>query len=48
MLRSINDLRGLIIRATDGKIGSVDAFLFDDVRWSIRYAERESYDAQYQ
>jgi len=37
MLRSTNDLRGLIIRATDGEIGSVDTFFFDDVRWSIRY-----------
>jgi len=37
MLRSINDLRGLTIRATDGEIGSVDQFFFDDERWSIRY-----------
>ncbi|MBX0328866.1 PRC-barrel domain-containing protein [Oscillochloris sp. ZM17-4] len=37
MLRSINDLRGLIIQATDGDIGHVDAFFFDDVAWSIRY-----------
>jgi len=37
MLRSTNDLRGLIIRATDGEIGSVDTFFFDDASWSIRY-----------
>ncbi|NTW03933.1 MAG: PRC-barrel domain containing protein [Oscillochloris sp.] len=37
MLRSTNDLRGFIIRATDGEIGSVDTFFFDDVHWSIRY-----------
>lgn len=30
MLRSVKDLRGLNIRATDGEIGHVDAFLFDD------------------
>jgi len=37
MLRSINELRGLTIRATDDAIGSVDEFFFDDARWSIRY-----------
>ena len=37
MLHSIRDLHGLTIRATDGEIGSVDAFFFDDARWSIRY-----------
>lgn len=37
MLRSINDLRGLSLRATDGEIGHVDEFFFDDADWSIRY-----------
>jgi sporulation protein YlmC with PRC-barrel domain len=37
MLRSINDLQGREIRATDGEIGSVDQFLFDDETWTIRY-----------
>lgn len=37
MLRSGNDLRGLKIRATDGDIGKVDQFLFDDEHWTIRY-----------
>jgi uncharacterized protein YrrD len=37
MLRSINDLRGLTIRATDDEIGSVDEFFFDDQQWSVRY-----------
>ncbi len=37
MLRSGSDLRGLTIRATDGDIGKVDEFLFDDVSWTIRY-----------
>jgi hypothetical protein len=36
-LRSIEDMRGFAIRATDGEIGSVDDFLFDDERWAIRY-----------
>jgi hypothetical protein len=37
MLRSVNELRGLTIHATDNLIGSVDEFYFDDQRWSIRY-----------
>jgi uncharacterized protein YrrD len=37
MLRSGNDLKGLTIRATDGEIGTVDEFLFDDERWAVRY-----------
>ncbi len=37
MLRSINDLQGREIRATDGEIGSVDQFFFDDETWTIRY-----------
>lgn len=37
MLRSVNDLQGREIRATDGHIGSVAEFLFDDENWTIRY-----------
>jgi len=37
MLRSTNDLRGYTLRATDGEIGTVDDFLFDDEQWTIRY-----------
>lgn len=37
MLRSGDDIKGLAIRATDGEIGKVDQFLFDDERWTIRY-----------
>jgi hypothetical protein len=37
MLRSVNDLKGLNLRATDGEIGSVDQFYFDDETWTIRY-----------
>ena len=37
MLRSLNDLRGYAIHATDGDIGHIDQFYFDDERWVIRY-----------
>ncbi len=37
MLRSVSDLHGREIRATDGEIGSVDRFLFDDETWTVRY-----------
>ena len=37
MLRSVNDLKGLKLRATDGEIGNVDQFYFDDETWTIRY-----------
>jgi len=37
MLRNAKDLHGFTIRATDGDIGTVDAFYFDDESWAIRY-----------
>jgi hypothetical protein len=37
MLRNVKDLRGYVIRATDGLIGKVDDFYFDDEDWGIRY-----------
>ena len=37
MLRSTNDLKGFTIGATDGDIGSVQTFYFDDQHWTIRY-----------
>jgi sporulation protein YlmC with PRC-barrel domain len=37
VLRSVEDLRGYSIQATDGEIGRVDQFLFDDQTWTIRY-----------
>ncbi|MEP7347237.1 MAG: PRC-barrel domain-containing protein [Gemmatimonadaceae bacterium] len=37
MLRSMNDLEGYAIRATDGDIGRVTDFYFDDAAWVIRY-----------
>lgn len=37
MLRSVNDLKGFEIVATDGEIGNVEQFYFDDGRWTLRY-----------
>lgn len=37
MLYRISDLDGLPLRATDGTIGSVKEFYFDDATWAIRY-----------
>ena len=37
MLRSVNDLAGYSIEASDGEIGSVVEFYFDDENWTVRY-----------
>ena len=37
MLRSLNGLKGFKVSATDGIIGTVANFLFDDKDWAIRY-----------
>ena len=37
MLKSVAQLQGSTIRATDGEIGKVDQFYFDDETWAIRY-----------
>jgi hypothetical protein len=37
MLRSLDDLEGYPIEATNGAIGQVTDFLFDDESWVIRY-----------
>jgi hypothetical protein len=37
MLVNSTHLKGLEIRATDGEIGSVDEFYFEDETWVIRY-----------
>ena len=37
MLRSVSGMHGFTIHATDGDMGSVDEFLFDDEQWTIRY-----------
>jgi hypothetical protein len=38
MLRSLKDLEGFSIGATDGPIGKLRDFYFDDESWVIRYA----------
>jgi hypothetical protein len=42
MLRSTNDLEGFLIGATDGTIGHVKDFYFDDNRWVVRYLVAET------
>jgi hypothetical protein len=42
MLRNTADLKGLVIRATDGELGAVDQFYFDDDSWAIRYLTVET------
>lgn len=37
MLRNLSDLQGFAIQATDGEIGQVDDFYFDDENWAVRY-----------
>jgi hypothetical protein len=42
MLRSANDLHGYTLHATDGDIGRVDEFYFDDESWTVRYLVGET------
>lgn len=37
MLRAARTIHGSKIHATDGEVGSVDEFLFDDDKWTVRY-----------
>ncbi len=37
MLHSLNALLGASVIATDGRMGKVESFLFDDQSWTIRY-----------
>jgi PRC-barrel domain len=37
MLRDASELEGLVIRASDGELGTVKEFYFDDSSWAIRY-----------
>lgn len=39
MLRSVKSLEGFSIGATDGTIGKIEDFYFDDEAWVIRYAK---------
>jgi len=37
MLRSVKELKGYKIEATDGDVGEVVQFYFDDDKWTVRY-----------
>ena len=37
MLRSLDELEHYTVSATDGEVGSIVDFLFDDERWAVRY-----------
>lgn len=37
MLRSVRDIIGYRVKATDGQIGTVKDFYFDDEAWTVRY-----------
>lgn len=37
MLKSINSLMGNDVRGTDGEVGEVADFLFDDITWTVQY-----------
>jgi len=42
MLMMTKNLKGFAIRATDGELGTVDQFYFDDETWVIRYLTVET------
>jgi hypothetical protein len=42
MLTNATFLKGLSIQATDGELGTVDQFYFDDETWAIRYLTVET------
>ncbi len=37
MLQSLKDLQDYTLRTTDGDLGEIDDFLFDDFNWTVRY-----------
>ena len=37
MLTNAKSLKGLTIQATDGELGTVEQFFFDDETWAVRY-----------
>jgi hypothetical protein len=37
MLRSVNELKNYNIKASNGDIGAIHDFYFDDEKWTIRY-----------
>jgi hypothetical protein len=42
MITNATHLKGLVIRATDGELGTVDEFYFDDETWAVRYLTVET------
>jgi hypothetical protein len=42
MFTTSKDLKGLVIRATDGELGTVNELYFDDVTWAVRYLTVET------
>jgi uncharacterized protein YrrD len=42
MLRNTSHLKGLVIRATDGELGTVDQLYFDNDSRAIRYLTVET------
>ena len=42
MLTNASNVKGLVIRAKDGEIGTVDQLYFDDETWAIRYLTAET------
>jgi hypothetical protein len=42
MFKSAANLKGSVIRATDGEIGTVDQLYFDDETWAVRYLTVET------
>ena len=42
MLTTSKDLKGLVVRASDGELGTVDELYFDDNSWGIRYLTLET------
>lgn len=37
MFTNTRNLKGLVVRATDGELGTIDQLYFDDETWAIRY-----------
>jgi hypothetical protein len=42
MLTNNKNLKGLVLRATDGEIGTVEELYFDDQVWAVRYLTAET------
>ena len=42
MFTNTKDLNGLVVRATDGELGTVNEVYFDDTSWAVRYLTVET------